>query len=194
RAVETIGAEALRLDTLIRGLYGYVSLDGTDEQLQEVDLTDVLQAAQANAAAAYGVKLLITVADGLPVVEGYRRQLEQLFTQLLDNAVKFRRPEQAPRVRITCREVQENSFRATEGRYRYVDHARITIEDEGIGFEERYGAYIFEALRKIDPKTPGLGLGLAICKKVVEHHYGSIRAEPRPGGGSRFIVSLPMRQ
>ena len=129
----------------------------------------------------------------LPTVQGARRQIEALFVHLFDNAVTFSAPGAAPRVVVRGQEVQENSFRATEGRYRYVDHARVVVEDNGAGFDARYSDYIFEALRKLDPASPGLGLGLAVCRKVAENHFGSIKAEPMAGGGSRFTVMLPLQ-
>ncbi len=193
RAIEVIGSECVRLSALVRGLHEYVSLDTLGTKTEPVDLARVLREARAMVEARY--KTTLDMVEGpLPVLTGQRRQLELLFNHLLDNAVKFARPGTTPRVRVGCREVQENSFQATEGRYRYVDCVLVTVEDDGIGFDARFNSYIFEALRKLDPESPGVGLGLAICKKVAANHFGWIKGEPGPSGGARFTLMLPMQQ
>lgn len=193
RAIDVLQAECARLDALVRGLQEYVALDASTEPFAPVDLGEAVRAAWETVAQRPGRAALDVSIGPLPTVQGARRQLELLFAHLLDNAAAFCAPGVVPRVVVRGHEVQENSYRATEGRYRYVDHARVVVEDNGIGFEERYGAYIFEALRKLDPASPGLGLGLAVCRKVTENHFGSVKAEPVPGHGSRFTVLLPIQ-
>lgn len=193
RAVGVLQSECARLDAMVRGLQEYVALDDSTEPFVSVDLVDAVRKARETVAKRRGLQDFDVSIGPLPTVQGARRQIEAIFVHLLDNAAVFCAPGVAPRVLVRGHEVQENSFRATEGRYRYVDHARVVVEDNGIGFEERYSAYIFEALRKLDPASPGLGLGLAVCRKVAENHFGSIKAEPMTDGGSRFTVMLPLQ-
>ncbi len=193
RAVDVLQTECARLDALVRGLQEYVALDASTEPFEAVDLGDAARAARETVARRRGLPEFDVSIGPLPTVQGARRQIEALFVHLLDNAVTFSAPGVAPRVVLRGHEVQENSFRATEGRYRYVDHARVVVEDNGTGFDARYSDYIFEALRKLDPASPGLGLGLAVCRKVAENHFGSIKAAPVVGGGSRFTVLLPLQ-
>lgn len=194
RGVGVIRAETIRLDALVRGLYEYASLDGSDEAPAPVDLNAVVAAAHKIVSDRRGLSDLAVAAGPLPTVEGYRKQLELLFIHLIDNAVKFSKPNMPPRITVSGRLVQENSYRTTEGRYRYVDAVLIDVQDEGIGFEPRYRQYVFEALRKLDPDRPGLGLGLTICKKIAENHYGTLQAEATPTRGCRFTLMLPLQQ
>jgi len=108
-------------------------------------------------------------------------RIEQVLTNLISNAIKYASPGSC--VRVSTDEVW------VEGR-RFVE---VAVEDEGPGVEARDRARIFEPYVRVDPDegTPGLGLGLAICRRIVEAHGGAIRAEARPEGGSRFAFTLP---
>jgi signal transduction histidine kinase len=108
----------------------------------------------------------------------------QLFQNLIGNALKFHKPDEKPEVRI--RFVSDTS-----------SVCRITVEDNGIGFEERYLDRIFAPFQRLHGRSSpyeGTGMGLAICKKIVERHGGSITASSTAGTGTSFIVRLPLRQ
>jgi light-regulated signal transduction histidine kinase (bacteriophytochrome) len=119
----------------------------------------------------------------LPVINGYRRQLQQLFQNLIGNALKYGKKEVPPIINIQSRAVEEN------GRKYHL----ITFEDNGIGFEQEFAEKIFHMFTRLHGKAEysGTGVGLAIVKKVVENHNGFIRAESVPGKGSTFFVYLP---
>jgi light-regulated signal transduction histidine kinase (bacteriophytochrome) len=109
---------------------------------------------------------------------GNEQQLSLLFHHLVDNAIKFRGAD-PPLIRIAARR---------EG-----DHHHFTISDNGIGIEPEYSEQIFrifERLHHVD-RYPGTGIGLAICKKIVERHGGAIWVESQPGHGSTFYFSIP---
>jgi sigma-B regulation protein RsbU (phosphoserine phosphatase) len=194
RALERIKAESMRMDQLVTALQQFVSLELADEPLEEVDLGDALGLARRMVSEKSELVAAPVRAPPLPVIQGRRRQLVLLFFHLLDNAVKFRNPDVSPRIDVECRRIQHNSFRAIKGKYHYTDFARLVFTDNGMGFDNGYGQYVFEALKKLDPSTPGLGFGLAICRKVVENHNGSISVESEPGRGTRFTLLLPLRQ
>jgi sigma-B regulation protein RsbU (phosphoserine phosphatase) len=82
----------------------------------------------------------------------------------------------------------------TKERYVYADFAQIELEDNGTAFDPKYRDYIFRLLKKVHLDSPGLGVGLALCRKIVSAHYGSIRVEPRPGEGTTFTLLLPVQQ
>jgi signal transduction histidine kinase len=105
-----------------------------------------------------------------------------LFQNLISNAVKFHRPEEPPRVRIFSR--------AQAG------WCEIYVEDNGIGFDERHSERIFTPFERLHGrgKYDGVGMGLAICRKIAERHGGRITAKSTPGKGSIFIVTLPLKQ
>lgn len=127
----------------------------------------------------------IVVGD-LPAAEVDESQMRQLFQNLIGNAVKFRRPGEAPRVVI-----EGTTFESESG-----PHVRFEVRDNGIGFDEQYHDRIFQIFQRLHGKTEfeGTGIGLAICKKIVERHEGRIHARSLPGEGTAFIVELPKRQ
>jgi PAS domain S-box-containing protein len=118
------------------------------------------------------------VVDGpLPVVQANGRQMSQLFQNLISNAIKYRR-EQPPRVDIST------TFEGREWTFR--------IRDNGIGLDMRYANQIFGVFKRLHGRdVPGTGIGLAICKQIVEHHGGRIWVESALGAGSTFVFTLP---
>ncbi len=123
----------------------------------------------------------INVGD-LPQVEGNKRQLLQLFENIVSNAIKYSRPGVPPVVSIQA-EVQGNQV-------------LLTFTDNGIGFEEHYMQKMFEIFQRLHTrdKYAGTGIGLAICKKIVDLHNGTIAAVGTPDIGATFLVTLPLTQ
>ncbi len=123
----------------------------------------------------------VVVAD-LPAIEGDPFQMQQMFEQLLDNAIKFRREDVAPRVHIDA-----TAAAAGDG-----GHA-VRIADNGLGFEEQYRERIFRPFERLHGrgKYPGAGLGLAICRKIAERHGGHLTASCAPGEGAVLTLELP---
>jgi len=120
--------------------------------------------------------------SSLPLIEGDKTQMRQLFQNLISNALKFRRPGGVtPRVVI-------------EGRSAGQGMAEILVEDNGIGFDEKYLDRIFKPFQRLHGANEyeGSGIGLAICQKIVLRHKGGITAKSAPGKGTVFIISLPM--
>lgn len=117
----------------------------------------------------------------LPVIEADPLQMRRLFTNLLTNAIKYRRKEVPPVVRV----------RYTNGA---VNVCHITVTDNGIGFNQVYAEQIFEMFKRLHGRTQydGSGIGLAICKKIVGRHGGTIAATSTPGEGATFTVTLPV--
>ncbi len=120
----------------------------------------------------------------LPLVHADRTQMRQLLQNLLSNGLKFHRPEVAPLVRIA--EVEADQ---TAGN----NEIRFAVSDNGVGFDEKYADRIFGIFQRLygKGKYEGTGIGLAVCRKIVEHHGGQIIAHSTPGVGSTFTVTLP---
>lgn len=172
---------AVRMRELIRAILEYSTLGAnkviatvhTAELLEEVkqDLHDMISTAGA-----------IVEGQNLPVLQGYRLELRQLLQNLVSNAIKFRRPEEAPHVTVT----------AERSRNRWV----FCVKDNGIGIEEAAMPKIFMMFQRLHSKDqyPGAGIGLAYAKKIVALHNGQIWVESVPGRGSRFYFSIPFTQ
>ncbi|MFL5357630.1 sensor histidine kinase [Archangium sp.] len=194
RSLERIKTVSAKLEQLVLALHQLVVLDVSEEPLEEVELLEVVENARQRVTEMNGPGSVTLRCATLPVIQGRRRQLMMLFYQLFDNATKFRKPEAFPRIELECQLIQQNSFRSMKDRYRYTDFVRIVFADNGRGFDNKYRDYVFEVLRKLDPSTPGVGIGLSLCRKVAEKHHGSISVESEPGVGTRFTILLPLRQ
>jgi signal transduction histidine kinase len=131
----------------------------------------------------------------LPVVTGHRRQLQQLFHNLIGNALKYNKPGVPPEIHITARTVRgdEAGIPVTPEDNQKTFHL-IEVSDNGIGFEQQYADRIFNIFTRLhgNNEYTGTGVGLAIAKKVVENHNGYIAAESEPGNGATFKVLLPV--
>lgn len=169
-----------RMQALVRDLLQY-SRSGRPLELEPVDLQallrDVMHDLEAAVAASHGQ----VDSDALPEVVGDRSRLRQVFLNLIANALKYRRGD-APRIRIRSERIQQGW--------------RLSVVDNGIGFDPRHAEKIFEPFKRLHtPKEyPGTGLGLAMCKRIIERHGGSIGAESVPGEGSSFTFTVPDRR
>jgi light-regulated signal transduction histidine kinase (bacteriophytochrome) len=168
---------AKRMQTLIEDLLTISRVDTKARALQPVDCNDVAAMALAALRVAIEESGAQVHCGELPVVLGDPGQLAQLFQNLVANAIKFCR-ERPPQVDISAQR---------EGRY-----WRIAVRDNGIGIAPEHGIRIFEMFQRLHAghEYPGTGIGLAICKKIVERHGGAIAVAPWPQGGSVFTFTL----
>jgi light-regulated signal transduction histidine kinase (bacteriophytochrome) len=121
----------------------------------------------------------------LPSIEADRSQMGQLFQNLVGNGLKFRRPGVPPVVRISGRDLD-----CVPGEIPFVE---ISVEDNGIGFDDKYAERIFQIFQRLHGRGEyqGTGIGLAICRKIVDRHGGRIQAHGRPDAGALFTIILP---
>jgi light-regulated signal transduction histidine kinase (bacteriophytochrome) len=126
----------------------------------------------------------------LPMIEGDPTQIRQLFQNLISNAVKFRTRDTAPRIKI------EGRITTRGHGLQDVNVCQIRVHDNGIGFDEKYLGRIFAVFQRLHGRNEyeGTGIGLATCRKIVDRHNGTIAAKSKPGAGSTFIVTLPVKQ
>ncbi|MGJ5676249.1 MAG: PAS domain-containing protein [Nostochopsis sp.] len=124
----------------------------------------------------------------LPTINADPLQIRQLLQNLIANALKFHRPEVTPMVKIYSQVLSEPSEHTS------AEKCQIIVEDNGIGFNEKYLDRIFNVFQRLHGRSEydGTGIGLAICRKIVERHHGSITAKSQPGQGAKFIVTLPI--
>jgi signal transduction histidine kinase/CHASE3 domain sensor protein len=135
----------------------------------------------------------VTIISGrLPMLNVISFQIQQLFINLLSNAIKYKRPDLPPVIKVVCKKINSLSHPALKGapnKWYY----KISVSDNGLGFEQKYAENIFILFQRLyhHSEYPGSGIGLAICKKIVENHNGFIDAESIPNAGSTFNIYLP---
>ncbi|MDC6351948.1 ATP-binding protein [Zeaxanthinibacter sp. PT1] len=189
---EKITQAADRMQTLIKNLLTYSRIDSALEKIEEVDLNTVMENIQDNLSVQIKEVNLKIELDPLPTIQAVPFQMEQLFNNLISNAIKYRSPEEEPKVFIRSEEVRRESINAP-----FTKLARkyylITVEDNGIGFKQENAERIFEIFQRLhyQPEYKGTGIGLAICKKIVENHRGYIQAFGKEGEGASFKIYLP---
>jgi signal transduction histidine kinase len=181
---------AAHMSELIKGLLAYSRVDSQGAPLRATGCQAVLEQAVENLQLSIEESGAVVTFDALPVVEGDATQLVQLFQNLFSNAIKFR-GEQPPRVHVEAqhRPAQPGAERPGNGDWLF------SVRDNGIGIEPQYAERIFVIFQRLHPRDsyPGTGIGLAICKRIVERHGGRIWVESEVDGGSRFCFTLPDR-
>ncbi len=169
---------AARMKQLIEDLLAYSRVGTRARDFREVDSASALAKALANLRAAQDASGAVVTHDALPVVVADASQLTQVFQNLIGNAMKFRGAD-APRIHVGA-ETREHVW-------------VFTVRDNGIGLDPQYADRIFMMFQRLHNKAeyPGTGIGLAICKKIVDRHGGRIWVDSQPGEGSVFGFTLP---
>jgi PAS domain S-box-containing protein len=180
--LDRIKGAALRMQTLIQDLLEFSRLDSRGRTFEPVDLGQVAREVAADLEGRLrqtGGRVEIGTMCG---VEADALQMRQLLQNLVGNGLKFHRPGVPPLVKVGSRQAG--------------DFCEIMVEDNGIGFEEKYLDRIFKAFQRLHKREEfeGTGMGLAICQRIAERHGGSITASSQPGTGSVFKVTLPLTQ
>ncbi|MCO6185918.1 ATP-binding protein [Rhizobium sp. L1K21] len=173
---------AVRMDGVIKRLLEYSKVAYKTVSRHHVPLSDIVVQAVQNLESQVENARAEILASDLPYYFGDPDLLRQLFQNLIGNAVKYCRPGQRPRVRIYCARESGN--------------LQIFVEDNGIGIDPRYADSIFTAFRRLhkdETVYDGFGIGLALCKQIVDSHLGSIRLDTSYKGGARFVIELPLK-
>ncbi len=181
--MERIQNSAHRMQVLINDLLSYSRVTTQAKPFALISMDDII----AQVISDFDIRLEqnhgeISCQKNLPQIYADATQMQQLFQNLVGNALKFSKPSVAPKVKIHC-EKKENQ-------------CVFMVQDNGIGFEEKYLDRIFTIFQRLHGRHEyeGTGIGLAVCKKIVERHGGSITAKSNFGEGSTFVVSLPLTQ
>jgi light-regulated signal transduction histidine kinase (bacteriophytochrome) len=184
-----------RMNNLIDDLllYSHVSRDAVREEM--VDLNQKVKLVLEDLELEVEEKKAIIEVDPLPTIKGHRRQLQQLFQNLISNALKYSRPDVMPSVHISARRIKGNNetlpiTSIDSGKHYHL----IEVSDNGIGFNQEDAERIFHVFTRLhgNAEYKGTGVGLSIVRKVVENHSGYIWAESTPGEGATFKVLLPV--
>jgi light-regulated signal transduction histidine kinase (bacteriophytochrome) len=181
-----------RMQDLINDILRFSKISMDREEPEEVDPNGILGDVLSEMETVIREKKAEVIVDLLPVLPVNAVLMGPLFSNLINNALKYSRKEVAPIVRI--RSDITTATAGSNGSAVETKYCRIYIEDNGIGFDQKYAEQIFDMFRRLHPSAEyeGTGIGLALCKKIVEKHKGFISARGRPDEGSVFILSLPL--
>jgi PAS domain S-box-containing protein len=177
------GAE--RMTRMIEALLVYSRIDSAEPKFRTIDLSEVIDelkhmklAAQLN-----DVRGTILISGTLPLIKGDYTQISQLLQNLIGNALKFQKPGSTPMVEIRCHQDSNGMV-------------KVEIQDNGIGIEEEYLSEIFTMFKRVLPQEEyeGTGIGLSICRKIIERHGGKLGVSSTPGNGSVFWFTLPLEE
>lgn len=192
--VEKIISCSNRMKVLIVDILTYSKLSAGESALAYVDLNELLKEILEDFDLKIFEKRANVEIGKLCTVEGNKGQLRQVFHNLMSNALKFVSTDRIPNLSIQQKQVSAKELGLSlENECQY---CRITVKDNGIGFDERYASTIFSLFEKLNPKSTfdGSGIGLAIAKKIIDKHHGVIIATSAIGQGSEFNVILPFSQ
>jgi signal transduction histidine kinase len=171
---------AKRGQSMINDLLELSRVTTQAKPFQRTDLNQVLREVLSDLELRLEKTGAVVEVGDLPVIDADPTQMRQLFLNLLSNALKFSKPDSQPVIRLSS---TANTSEIVE----------ISVSDNGIGFDDEYTKRIFKPFQRLHGRGEyeGSGIGLSICRKIVERHGGSITAKSESGAGSTFIVTLP---
>ena len=175
-----------RMFSMIDGVLKYSSIRGSTNDIEKIDLNTLFRDVESELEVLINQKFAVILRDNLPEIEGAPVLIHQLFYNIVNNALKFSTTEKQPIINITAELLKKFN----------VEMVKITIADNGIGLDPDYVTKIFNPFIRLNPKDKyeGTGLGLSLCKKIIEQHYGIIEAIGSEGQGATFNIILPLQQ
>ncbi|MDB5228932.1 MAG: sensor signal transduction histidine kinase [Bacteroidota bacterium] len=189
--LEKIKSSSQRMSDLIKAVLNYSRLTKTEDVFEEVDLNIIVEEIKSDFELLIREKKAKIKYKKLPVISGIPLQLSQLFSNLINNSIKF--SSEAPQIEITSRILSTEEVKAIPELNFTQKYIELKFTDNGIGFEQQYANKIFAIFQRLHEKQAymGTGIGLALCKKIVENHHGVITAKGELGKGAVFTVYLP---
>lgn len=181
--LERVYVASDRIFAMINGVLAYSTVDASGHAIAKVDLQKIITQVTQDLEVLVEQKKVTIDYGNLPEIEGAEVLLYQLFLNLVSNSIKFSKPDVPPVIKISSEPIDDK-------------FTKITVEDNGLGFAPHQADRIFNMFSRLHSKDKyeGTGLGLALCKKIVQRHGGSIEASGVLGKGAVFIIRLPLRQ
>jgi len=189
--LDKINASAARMTELIRDLLNYSRLTRGKEQYVDTDLNLILDKVKSDFEVLIQQKKALIIHARLPVIRAVPVQMNQLFYNLIGNSLKF--CDKKPFIEIAAQKATPYEIRHVQGLNPENEYWHFTFRDNGIGFSQEYAEQIFVIFQRLNDmqEYSGTGIGLAVCKKIVENHGGKISAQSEPGKGATFNIYLP---
>lgn len=185
-----------RMRTLIQDLLNYSRLLQHEKIFSTIDLNETVKNILYDFDLLIEEKKAKITIDHLPTVDAIPVQMNQLFYNLMSNALKFSKADVPPVINIISRTLSEKEVEKYPSFNRSVPYVEIIFKDNGIGFEQQYAKQIFTIFQRLHDKETyiGTGIGLALCKKIIENHHGEIFSNSKENEGAFFHVILPLIQ
>jgi light-regulated signal transduction histidine kinase (bacteriophytochrome) len=182
-----------RMQLLLNDLMAYTKVSATKDEFTEVDLNGIIQHLSESMKEAIEENNATIEAKDLPVIKAIPFQITQLFENLISNSLKYRKEDAAPYLKIQASIVKRND-ETENNSVAHEQYYKIVYSDNGIGFSQEYADKVFELFSRLhnNKNYPGTGIGLTICKKIVQNHDGFIKAFSESNKGTRFEVYLPV--
>lgn len=189
--IDRMQSSATRMRTLINDLLAYSRLTSQGQPFASVDLSELVEGVVSDLESRSEETGARIDVGPLPTLHADPTQMRQLFQNLIANALKFRRPTTTPYIKL--RAIVASDLTSIAVPPPPTSGWRIIVSDNGIGFDPAYADRIFELFQRLHGRGEfdGTGIGLAVCRKIVERHGGRITAKGRPGEGAEFIIDLP---
>ncbi len=186
-----VGSSAQRMTELIKAVLNYSRLSKSEEEFVEVDLNNIIQSIYVDLELLIQEKKAVINYDTLPVIYGIPLQLHQLFINLVTNSLKFN--ENVPVINIASESVNGSEIADEPSVVKERDYIKISFSDNGIGFDQKFAEKVFSIFQRLhsDRRIAGTGIGLAVCKKIVENHQGFISVRSEMKKGTTFFIYLP---
>jgi PAS domain S-box-containing protein len=181
-----------RMSQLIKDVLHYAQISDATEHMTDIDLNTIFENVVSDLEVSIKEKQAQVNADLLPGIRGNSIQMHQLFANLISNSIKFSSAK--PVINLTSSVLRKNEVLS---KYKNIAEAHSYVElkfkDNGIGFEQKYAEEVFEIFSRLQDRSiySGTGIGLAVCKKIVENHHGLINVRSSPGEGTIFTIILP---
>lgn len=193
---EKVDHAAKRMTALIKGLLDYSQISKASPRYETVNLNAVLKNVLSDYELMIAQKSAAIQSDELATIEAIPLQMDQLFYNIIGNALKFTKKDVVPQITISSQTLSEEAKRHFPQLETHKDYVEITFSDNGIGFNQEYANKIFTIFQRLNESSlyGGYGIGMAVCKKIVEVHKGMIFAKGAPKKGASFIIILPFQQ
>jgi signal transduction histidine kinase len=184
---------AERMSMLISDLLSFSRVSTRGKDFVDVELNTIFSGVLSDLEIAIEEKSAQVRVANMPSIRGDKSQLEQLFLNLISNALKFQPADVPPIIDVECSELSSDELGTLlkSDEYQWV---KITVTDNGIGFEQAFAEKIFAPFQRLHGRSEykGTGIGLAVCRRIVERHNGTIAATSEPGKGAKFDIILPL--
>ncbi len=186
---------ARRMAALIKDLLDFSRTESKEQVLSSTDLNQLVHNVIEDYEVLIQQKKATVNVDTLPVIEAIPLQMNQLFYNLIGNALKFSKPDVQPVIDIQCRKLSAAEVLKHDKLSADHNYLQITVADNGIGFDQKFSDQIFVIFQRLHGKNEyeGTGIGLALCKKIAENHKGIVYGEGKEGNGAQFHVILPYK-